>query len=139
MKVPQKNRQTGQKLEDHAMGEEHRDIGEALAFWLSLCAGLLLFGLAVIGFFQIEAQPIEALTILLEPLGMGPNLDQAFHIVMGILGAWLTLGFYTRAAATLALGLILTKVLFIKGVIALSVTIVVCAMVATIVAIKTAR
>ncbi|MEL6167577.1 MAG: hypothetical protein AAFR35_02720 [Pseudomonadota bacterium] len=118
------------------MNKEKNEFRENIEVALSMMAGLLLFFLAVIDLSGMPAKPVESLTILLEPTGLGNTWDTAFFIGLGFLGVWLTLGFFIRTAASLALGLILTKILLVKGLLAFGLTVGICVMISVLLCLR---
>lgn len=85
-------------------------------------AGLLLFGIGFIGATDLPAQPISSLTILLEPLGAGPKMDMIYWEALMVLGFWITLCYWVRVPAGIALCLVIGKIAVVKGVLPLLAT-----------------
>jgi|GEM_PF-3261731 len=89
-------------------------------------AGLILCAISFVGLYNIPAQPIETLTILLEPMGYGANLDNGYLWVLMLLGVWLLLFFWVRVASGIALGLVLLKIIVLNGWVPIAITIGIC-------------
>ncbi len=92
----------------------------------STLAGLILFGLGIIGQYHIPAQPIDALTVLLEPTSFGVKFDDFYYFVLSAVGIWLVLYVLPRAASGIALVLVLSKMALIKGWIPVGTTVALC-------------
>lgn len=107
-----------------------------LSYALGVFVGLILFVIGAIGTTGMEAEPIEALTILLEPLGFGATIDNIYWLMLSALGFWITLGLYVRAPAVISICLILVKIVILGGVVPLSLTIVLCLTVSVLMMLK---
>ncbi len=97
-----------------------------LTYAASTLAGLILFGLGVIGQHQIPAQPLEALTVLLMPTQFGQGFDDAYYMALSAVGVWLVLYFWPRTASGVALFLVLAKMAIMDGWVTVGVTVAAC-------------
>ncbi len=86
-----------------------------ISYYISLVTGLILFGIGMIGVARIPANPIEQITILLEPMGFGPSVDNAYWLGLASIGVWLSLWVYVRIPAILALAMIFFKIAHFEG------------------------
>ena len=82
---------------------------------LCLVTGLILFGLAVFGLMDVPQADSTLLSVILQPSGYSPLLDQVYLGVIGLLGFWLTLRIHVRVPAAIALGLILGKMILVQA------------------------
>lgn len=102
----------------------------SLSFAASAISGLVFFGIGFIGLTGMPAHPIEQLTVLLEPTGYGHKVDTAYLVAISITGAWLILFIWARLAATIAMILVLSKIMLEYGLLALAVTVLLCGLIA---------
>lgn len=107
-----------------------------LSYVASAISGLVLCGIGFIGLTDMPAQPVDQLTILLEPTDYGSRFDTAYLAAISLAGGWLILYFQARIAAATAMILILFKIVIQHGVTALALTIVLCALIATSVVLR---
>lgn len=101
----------------------------SLSFAASAISGLVLLGIGFIGLTGMPARPIEQLTILLEPTGYGHKVDTAYLIAISITGGWLVLFVWARLAATMAMFLVLSKIMLEYGLLALVLTVLLCGLI----------
>ena len=92
-----------------------RDVRVVESYLYMLCSvtGTSMFLLGLYGLIGVPLRPPRYLTVLLEPSGWDPRVDLAYYGVLALLGFWLTLGVGIRIVASLALALILGKVLMV--------------------------
>lgn len=88
-----------------------------ISYYVSLATGLILFGIGIIGVARIPANPIEQITILLEPMGFGDAVDNAYWLGLAAIGVWLSIWVHVRIPAILALVMIIFKIAHFEGVI----------------------
>lgn len=82
----------------------------------SICAsiaGLLLFCIGVIGLSGMDFAENPAITVLFQPLGSSPRVEQSYYLALIVVGIWLVLYIQARIAALVALALVLLKVLVV--------------------------
>ena len=84
-----------------------------IAATLSLTAGLILFGLGVVGVTEIPHADMHPVTVLLYPLGLSETMDSIYYSFLMFLGFWLTLCIHIRVPAGIALALVLAKVTYL--------------------------
>ena len=82
---------------------------------ISMFVGCLLLVIGLCGTFGIYLQPIAEISFLIEPMGLGAYYDRLYWNGMIIIGMWLVLFFWARAAAICAIGLITLKFMVLKG------------------------
>lgn len=102
----------------------------SLSFAASAISGLVLLGIGFIGLTGMPAQPVEQLTILLEPTGHGSAVDTIYMAAITIVGGWLVLFVWARLAAAAAMLLVLSKIMMQYGLLALALTILLCVVIA---------
>lgn len=86
----------------------------SIAATLSLTAGLILFGLGLIGLTDMANANMHPITVLLYPLGLSETMDSIYYGFLMFLGFWLTLCIHVRVPAGIALTLVLAKVTFLS-------------------------
>ena len=101
-------------------------------------SGLILCAISFIGIYNVPADPIASLTILLEPSGFGPLFDANYFKGLMIIGFWLILFVWVRAAAGVALAMVLFKMIVINGWIPLTMTVALCLLLTFVVTIRIA-
>lgn len=84
-----------------------------VANFLCLFCGITLFALGSFGILSVPRTDLTLLTLLLEPTGFSTYADQAYLMILALLGFWLTLRIHVRVPAALALGLILGKLIIL--------------------------
>ncbi|PRY78134.1 hypothetical protein CLV80_10497 [Yoonia maritima] len=99
-------------------------------------SGLILCAISFIGIYNIPASPIASLTILLEPSGFGPLFDANYFKGLMVIGFWLILFVWARAAAGAALAMVLFKMIVINGWVPLTITVALCLLLTFVVTIS---
>ena len=110
------NSERGTFFHRHSISMQQFDfdyITDLTVYLASLLAGLLLFGIGIIGAFDLPAQPSEPITVLLMPL-FGEVLDRIYWAALAFLGFWLTLSYHARPAAGAATVLVVGKLIAIR-------------------------
>jgi len=87
---------------------------EQVSLYLSAPTGLILFGIGLLGLFNIQLTLNNVFSVLTESLNASPGIDTAYYLGLALLGFWLTLNMQVRLAAALALGLVLGKIVFLN-------------------------
>jgi len=85
----------------------------SIAATLSLTAGLILFGLGVVGATGVAHGDMHPVTVLLYPLGLSETMDIIYYAFLMFLGFWLTMCIHVRVPAGTALALVLAKVTYL--------------------------
>ena len=86
---------------------------EYCAYICASIAGLVLFCIGIIGLSGAPFALSPSVSVLLEPLGRGAQLDTIYYAALIVLGIWLVLYMQARLAALLALVLVLVKVVIV--------------------------
>ncbi len=110
--VRQRHRQAGRRLR---ISRRLREVRAVQSYLYVLCAvtGTAMFLIGLYGVLGAPLRPPRYLTVLLEPSGWDERIDRGYYGVLALLGFWLTLGIGVRIVASLALALILGKVLMV--------------------------
>ena len=71
--------------------------------------GCVLFAIGVSGIFGLEIRPIEPISFIAQPTELGSSFDKNYWYLLALVGVWLILFSFVRAAALVALVLIVGK------------------------------
>ncbi|MDE0590405.1 hypothetical protein OU789_10750 [Halocynthiibacter sp. C4] len=85
-----------------------------ISYWAAAFSGLNMFAIGIVGTTVINADPINAIPILLEPTSLGPKIDTAYYITFMALGLWLVLSMFVRIPAAIALIMIMAKMFILN-------------------------
>jgi hypothetical protein len=80
-----------------------------VSYAVSMFVGCLLLIIGLCGSFGVFLQPIEEISFLIKPTGLGPYFDRLYWNILAIDGVWLILFFWARLAAIVAIVLIVFK------------------------------
>ncbi|MGJ8686830.1 MAG: hypothetical protein ACSHWQ_05075 [Spongiibacteraceae bacterium] len=84
---------------------------------ISTVVGLVLFLIGLSGVTSLFLQPIEQISFLLTPLEVPAFYNQLYWQALILVGIWLTIFYFARIAATIAIALISGKWLMLNGLI----------------------
>jgi hypothetical protein len=80
----------------------------------TLC-GVVLFAIGFCGRMGIPLYPVQNISFLTQPMPLSATINNAYWTALAIVGIWLTLYFFVRLAAALALALIGFKWAVLQG------------------------
>lgn len=82
----------------------------------STFVGCVLFAIGLAGMAAVPLYPIDSISFLVQPTGLGPAFDQYYWIASMVVGLWLVLFVFARLAALAGIILIVGKWAILKGI-----------------------